>query len=99
MIGKVIVLIVIFSICSIIDGRRSASDNDNNLELSNEKAQMFLRTVLNDDSNEGSQSFDRRESGTNCVPCKFKVNKCCAPNICIKKTFWNECMEIKTITG
>ncbi|CAF3108848.1 unnamed protein product, partial [Rotaria sp. Silwood2] len=70
---------------------------DNDLELSNEKAQMFLRSMLNDDDDDDSyEPLDKREFGKNCVPCKFKINPCCAPNICKKKRFWNECMEIKT---
>jgi hypothetical protein len=99
MICKISVILLVLSICSLIDGKRSLTNNDNNLELSNEKAQMFLRSRLdNDDSDDDdiNQLVDRREFGQNCVPCKFKVNPCCAPNICIKKWFLNECMEIKT---
>ena len=96
MICKLSIIILIISFCSLIDGKRLFVDNDNDLELTNEKAQMFLRSMLNDDSDASDDKFDTRESGTDCVPCKFKMNKCCKPNICIKKFFWNECMEIKT---
>ena len=94
MICKISVILLVLSICSLIDGKRSLTNKDNNLELSNEKAQMFLRSRLDDD--DINQLVDRREFGSNCVPCKFKLNPCCAPNICIKKWFLNECMEIKT---
>ncbi|CAF3033433.1 unnamed protein product [Rotaria sp. Silwood2] len=90
---KISIILVLSIICSYIDGKRLYLNNDNDLELSNEKAQMFLRSQLNDDDDQAS--FDTREFGKNCVPCKFKINPCCAPNICIKKFFWNECMEIK----
>ncbi|CAF3183632.1 unnamed protein product [Rotaria socialis] len=95
MISKISIIILILSICSFIDGKRLFLNNDNDLELSNEKAQMFLRSMLNDDENSDDDSMDKREFGKNCVPCKFKINPCCAPNICVKKFFWNECMEIK----
>jgi hypothetical protein len=89
-----IILLVVISICSLIDGKRSFHDND--LELTDDKAQMFLRTILNDDSNNDEDLYGKRESGKNCVPCKFKINPCCEPNKCRKKLPWNECMEFKT---
>ncbi|CAF4371536.1 unnamed protein product, partial [Adineta steineri] len=43
-----------------------------------------------------SKSLGVREIGSDCVPCKFGINPCCSPNICIKKRFRpDECMEIK----
>ena len=96
MICKISIIILVLSICSLIDGKRLFLNNDNDLELTNEKAQMFLRSMLNDDSDDQNDLFDKREFGKNCVQCKFKINPCCAPNICLKKFPWNECMEIKT---
>lgn len=95
MICKITIILLVLSICSLIDGKPSYLNDNNDLEITNEKARMFLRSMLNDDSS-SDDLFDRRESGKNCVPCKFKLNKCCAPNICVKKLLWNECMEIKT---
>lgn len=96
MICKIAVALLLISLCSMIDGKRLFVDNDDDIELSNAKAQMFLRSMLEDDSDSDDNTFDKRERGTDCVPCKFKVNPCCKPNICVKKFFWNECMEIKT---
>ena len=98
MICKISIVLLILSICSLIDGKRLFFNNDDELELSNERAQMFLRSMLNDDdSSDGNdESFNKREFGTNCVKCKFGVNPCCKPNICVKKFFWDECMEIQT---
>jgi len=96
MICKISIILLLLSICSLIDGNRLFYNNDNDLELSNEKAQMFLRSILDDDSDGDDMSYDKREWGKDCVKCKFKWNNCCKPNICIKKFFWNECMEIKT---
>jgi hypothetical protein len=95
MICKISILLLAISFCVLIDGKSLLHDND--LELSNDKAQMFLRSILNDDDDD--DRFIKRESGKNCIPCKFKLNPCCPPNICVKKFFWNECMEIKTATG
>jgi hypothetical protein len=97
MICKISIILLVLSLCSIIDGKRSLN-NDNNLELRNDQAQMFLRSILNEDSDSNDDSFDKREFGKNCVPCKFKINPCCPPNVCRKKFPWNECMEIKVKT-
>lgn len=91
-------LVLLFAIAST-NGKRLFYDNDNDMELSDKKARMFLRAMTGEDGDDGdsdSASFDTRESGKNCVPCKFGLNPCCAPNICIKKRFRpDECMEIK----
>lgn len=91
-------LLCLFAIISMILGKHLSFDNDD-FEISDDKARMFLRQNNNDDDSndetDTNQLVDRREFGKNCVRCKFKVNPCCAPHICVKKFFWNECMEIK----
>ncbi|CAF1126745.1 unnamed protein product [Rotaria sordida] len=98
---KTIIFFIIGALLLIVstsDAKRLFYDNDNDMELSDKKARMFLRSMLNDDSDDDDAgSLDTRESGKKCVPCKFGINPCCAPNICIKKKFRpDECMEIKT---
>jgi len=67
---------------------------DHRFELNAENASVFLHTSTGVNS---SPDFGKRESGTNCVSCKFGMVQCCAPNICRKKTLMpDECMEIKT---
>ena len=93
---SIILLATVALLCMIVssNANRLFYDNDNDMELSNDKARMFLRAIAGDDD---SASFDTREFGKNCVKCKFGINPCCAPNICIKKSFRpDECMEIKT---
>lgn len=92
MICKISVFLLLLSVCVFVDGKNFVND-DEQLELANDQARMFLRAMTGD---EDDDSLDKREFGTNCVPCKFKLNPCCAPNMCIKKFFWNECMEVKT---
>ncbi|CAF1187265.1 unnamed protein product [Rotaria sordida] len=97
---KTIIFFIIGALLFIVstsDAKRLFYDNDNDMELSDKKARMFLRSMLNDDSDDDAGSLDTRESGKKCVPCKFGINPCCAPNVCIKKRFRpDECMEIKT---
>ena len=94
-------LILLFLACIAVlatsNAKRLFYDNDNDMELSDKKARMFLRAMLNEDEDDdGAKSFDTREIGKNCVPCKFGINPCCAPNICVKKRFRpDECMEVK----
>lgn len=95
MISKLSIIVLMISMISLIECKRIYSAHDNDLELSNDKAQMFLRSMLNDDDSDINELAGKREFGTNCVPCKFKLNPCCKPNICLKKFPWNECMEIK----
>ncbi|CAF2713367.1 unnamed protein product [Rotaria sp. Silwood2] len=96
---KTIIFLVICALIFIVstsNAKRLFYDNDNDMELTDKKARMFLRSMLNGDSDDDTGSFDTRESGKNCVPCKFGINPCCSPNICIKKRFRpDECMEIK----
>ncbi|CAF3773682.1 unnamed protein product [Rotaria socialis] len=99
---KTIMLLVIFAFVFVIstsNAKRLFYNNDNDMELTDKRARMFLRSMTNndDDSNDDTASLDTREFGKNCVACKFGINPCCAPNICIKKRFRpDECMEIKT---
>ncbi len=96
---KTLILISAIALLCIIsssNAKRLFHDNDNDMELSDKKARMFLRAMTGDDDDDDTQSFDTRETGKNCVPCKFGINPCCAPNICIKKSFRpDECLEIK----
>ncbi|CAF3487159.1 unnamed protein product [Rotaria socialis] len=99
---KTIMLLVIFAFVFVIstsNAKRLFYNNDNDMELTDKRARMFLRSMTNndDDSNDDTASLDTRDFGKNCVACKFGINPCCAPNICIKKRFRpDECMEIKT---
>ena len=95
MICKISIVLLILSICSLIDSKRLFFNNDDELELSNERAQMFLSSMLNDNDDSNDESLNKREFGIDCVRCKFGLNPCCKPNICVKKFFWDECMEIK----
>jgi hypothetical protein len=96
---KTIILLAIFALLFIVsssNAKRLFYDNDNDMELTDKKARMFLRSMTGDDDDD-TASFDTRESGKNCVKCKFGINPCCAPNICVKKSFRpDECVEIKT---
>ena len=88
-------LLALLVVISTSDAKRLFHDNDNDMELSDKKARMFLRSMTSDDDDD-SPSFDTREAGRNCVPCKFGINPCCAPNVCVKKSWRpDECMEIK----
>jgi hypothetical protein len=97
---KTIILLAAFAllfIVSLVDAKRSLKDNDHNLELSDKRAQMFLRSMMTDaDSNDDddSASFDTRQD---CVQCKFNIGRCCPPNFCKKKFLRpDECVEVKT---
>ena len=89
--------VALLCIVSSANAKRLFYNNDDDMELSDKKARMFLRSMTNDNEDDDAlASFDTRESGKNCVACKFGINPCCAPNICIKKRFRpDECMEIK----
>jgi hypothetical protein len=87
--------IALLCIISSSNAKRLFYNNDNDMELSDKRARAFLGAMTGDDDDD-ALSFDTRESGKNCVKCKFGINPCCAPNICIKKSFRpDECMEIK----
>ena len=97
---KTIILLAAIALLCIVsssNANRLFHGNDNDMELSNDKARMFLRALTGEENDDDdTASFDTRESGKNCVRCKFGVNPCCAPNICVKKRFRpDECMEIK----
>jgi hypothetical protein len=78
--------IVIGLLASRVHGMRA------DFEATQETATTFLNAL--DDNM--SYVMNKRESGKNCVRCKFGINLCCAPNICVKKTLRpDECMEIK----
>jgi len=72
-------------------GKNVLTTSDDDFEISQTTASVFLS--MHDNS---SNVVDKRESGRNCVPCKFDTIQCCAPNICVKKTLRpDECQEIK----
>ena len=82
----IVVVLVSFSTARNVDGKEG-------FEMNMENASFFLHATTEESA---GVMFDKRESGRNCVPCKFGINPCCAPNICRKKTLWpDECMEIK----
>lgn len=84
-------LTMILLIVTFVHGNTIRTNN--NFEITNENASSFLHPV-NDEHH--SAGITKREIGRNCIPCKFGINPCCEPNICVKKTFWpDECMEIK----
>lgn len=92
--SMILAVVALLFVVSSTHGKRVLYDSDN-MELSDKKARMFLRSMTNDEDDD-APSFDTRESGKKCVLCKFGVNPCCAPNICIKKRFRpDECMEVK----
>lgn len=75
--------------------RKTISFDHKDFEITPENASVFLDTS-SDDGNDGL-NFDKREWGKDCVACKFNINPCCKPNVCIKKRFRpDECMEIKS---
>jgi hypothetical protein len=93
----ILAAITLLCIISSSNANRLFYNNDDDMELSDQKARMFLRAMTGEEDDDDVASFDTRESGKNCVKCKFGINPCCAPNICIKKSFRpDECMEIKT---
>ena len=93
-----ILFAAVLLVCTISTSntKRLFVDNDNDMELTDKKARMFLRAMTGESDDDDAGSLDTREIGRNCVPCKFGLNPCCAPNICVKKRFRpDECMEIK----
>lgn len=87
----IVSLAVILLIVSLVNGKTIRAVN--HFEISNENASAFLHSP---DDEHHVADISKREIGRNCVPCKFGINPCCHPNICVKKTFWpDECMEIK----
>lgn len=67
--------------------------NDDDIELNDQNAQMFLRAMLG----ENSPDLDTRQTDKRCVPCKFNFFLCCTPNLCYHHHFRpDECLEVKT---
>jgi hypothetical protein len=83
-------------------GKGVFTKSDDDFEVSQQTAATFLAmdeeaTTFSSMHDDSSAVFHKRESGRNCVPCKFGANPCCAPNICVKKTLRpDECQEVKT---
>ncbi len=82
---------IVLLLVSSSQGKNVHTNSDDDFEVSQQTATEFLTTEENFPS-----IFNKREAGRNCVPCKFGVNPCCAPNICVKKTLRpDECQEVK----
>jgi hypothetical protein len=89
----IIFLTITFLIIASSNAKNLMVNQNNHFELTADNASMFLYTNADDSS---EQVFNKREVGRNCIPCKFGINQCCDPNICVKKSWWpDECMEIK----
>jgi hypothetical protein len=90
--NMIVYLTMMFLIVSLSDAKTLYIDN--HFEMTGENASSFLHTTYDGDHH--TSDFSKREMGRNCIPCKFGINPCCEPNICVKKTLWpDECMEIK----
>jgi hypothetical protein len=90
--NPLVILTIIIVIISLSNAKTIFVDN-NHFELTGENASVFLHNPTDGDH---ASHLDKREFGKNCVGCKFGINPCCEPNICINKKFWpDECMEIK----
>ncbi len=81
-------------------GKGVFTKSDDDFEVSQQTATTFLSMdedfppIIREDP---LDIFLKREASKNCVPCKFGINPCCAPNICVKKTLRpDECQEVKT---
>jgi hypothetical protein len=84
----ILVLTILLIIISLTNAKTVYGGH--HYEMTSENASAFLHPSSD------SVDFSKREIGRNCIPCKFGINPCCEPNICVKKSFWpDECMEIK----
>ena len=98
---KPIILIAIFTLLCIVsssNGRYQHRSNDDGVKSPDENARMFLRAMMNGDSDDSdddnSASMDTRQTG--CVACKFGLAPCCPPNFCQKKFMWpDKCISVK----
>ncbi|CAF1419900.1 unnamed protein product [Adineta ricciae] len=67
--------------------RMDDDDDDLGIEIADAKARSFL---------DSDEDFMKR-ADSNCPICSSLTrSRCCAPNLCVKKTFHNECIKIKT---
>jgi hypothetical protein len=79
--------LVIMAFMKDTDARQIQMDDDDDFQISNARARSFLD---DDDDN-----YAKRATGK-CITCsKLTHSQCCEPDICIKKTFHNECMRVK----
>ena len=68
------------------NARQVPLDDDDDFQISDAKAREFL---------DFAEDYAKRANG-NCITCsKLTQSKCCSPDICVKKTFHNECMKVK----
>ena len=71
-----------------------------NMEISQQIATAFLSNnidFLDYFPEDSPDLFFKSRMGKDCVPCKFGLQPCCAPNICVKKTLLpDECQDVKS---
>ena len=61
-------------------------DDDDDFQISNARARAFL---------DSDEDYVKRATGK-CITCSLLTHsQCCEPNVCVKKTFHNECMRVK----
>ena len=96
-----ILLLAVFGLLLVValSNAKNLVDNNDDLEINDQKARMFLRAMLGDESDDDSAdaaAMDTRNNDKQCVGCKFGAALCCAPNFCRKKRFRpDECVEVK----
>lgn len=95
-----ILLLAVFGILLFVtfsNAKNLLADDD--LEVSDEKAQMYIRTMRgeesDDDSADDSADLDTRQSNQRCVACKLGIIPCCKPNICKNRLGFDKCIRIK----
>ena len=83
---------------SFIDAKDVGLQDENEDEVINPAERKFIRSMLEEDEEETDLFTRRLPPG--CVRCKFNLFKCCAPNICRKKTLRpDKCIKIKAPKG
>jgi hypothetical protein len=61
--------------------------DDSDFQISDARARAFLDTA--------DGEYAKRATGK-CITCsKLTHSQCCEPDLCVKKTFHNECIKIK----
>ena len=66
---------------------RQIQVDDNDFQITDARARAFLDAADNE--------YAKRATGK-CITCRrLTHSQCCEPDLCVKKTFHNECMKIK----
>ncbi|UJR18116.1 hypothetical protein I4U23_005016 [Adineta vaga] len=90
----ILVAVSLLLFVTSLNGKRLYNENDENLEITDKKARMFLRSMIDD--SDDSAMLDTRQAQKQCTPCKFNIAPCCSPNYCRKKFLRpDECVEVK----